>query len=103
MKPITTPLTILFIGFFISNPVYGGGYYGGSKSEEILLNGEVVFGGIGEGWNSNTGEYIQEDPIVMIKYQGNLYRCHVTLRIDIKEKIPQKDDGFEVHCWGRKQ
>ncbi|MDA9110062.1 hypothetical protein N9J41_00585 [bacterium] len=91
----------IFIGFFITTPVYGGGYYGGTKGEEILLNGEVIFGGIGEGYSSNVEEYVLENPIMMIKYQGKLYRCHVTLKIELK--VPQKEDGFEIHCWGRKQ
>jgi len=93
----------IITGLMLSTPIFGSGYYGGSESEEILLNGEVVFGGIGENWDSNLGEFKQTRPIVMIKYQGKLYRCVVTLKIDFKAKIPQQDDGFEVHCWGRKK
>lgn len=91
----------IFTWFFLTTPVYGSGYHGGTKGEEILLNGEVIFGGIGEGYFSNVEEYVLENPIMMIKYQGKLYRCHVTLKIELK--VPQKEDGFEIHCWGRKQ
>jgi len=102
LKFISTLLIIpIFTGFFMTSPVYGSGYYGGSMGEEILLNGEVIFGGVGEGWNSDVEMYLRKDPIILVKYQGNLYRCHITLKIDVD--IPQTKDGFEVHCWGRKQ
>ena len=85
----------------LPTPVFGSGYYGGSKGEEIVLNGEVIFGGIGDRFNPNTGEYVQQNPIVLIKYQGKLYRCHFTLEPDLD--IPRNEDGFEVHCWGRRK
>ena len=99
----TLGIFLVITGLMLSTPIFGSGYYGGSESEKILLDGEVVFGGIGENWDSNLGEFEQTTPIVMIKYQGDLYRCHVTVDIDGGENIPQQDDGFEVHCWGRKK
>ena len=96
-----TNLILVFTFVGLSTPVLGSGYYGGSKGEEIILNGEVIFGGIGESWNPNFGDYVQQNPIVLIKYQGKVYRCHFSLRIDLD--LPQSQDGFEIHCWGRKQ
>jgi hypothetical protein len=96
-----TNLILVFTCVVLSTPVLGSGYFGGSKGEEIILNGEVIFGGIGESWKSNVGEYVQQKPIVLIKYKGKLYRCHISLDIDLD--IPQNKDGFGVHCWGRKQ
>ena len=77
------------------------GYYGGVQSAEILLNGRIIVGGIGEGFNTNTEEFVKETPYMMVEYKNKLYRCHVTLKIDFK-RVPQNRDGFEVHCWGRK-
>jgi len=85
----------------LSTSVLEGGYYGGSDGEEIMLNGTVIYGGIGEVYKSYSNQYVQSYPIIMMKYKDKLYRCHVTLNIDL-DRYSQSEDGFEVHCWGRR-
>ena len=101
LKKVFGILTFI-VGVIFSSPTFASGYYGGSKGEEIFINGEVIVGGIAE--LQHKVRFMHKDkPLVMIKYQGKLYRCTISMDIDGGENIRQEDDGFEVHCWGRKK
>ena len=94
----------IITGLMLSTPIFGSGYYIGSESEEILLNGKIIFSGIGSSYNDVDFKFIEKEvPIFMIKYKKKLYRCHIILNFNLNSKIPQQDHGFEVYCWGRKK
>lgn len=87
--------------FTVNGMERNSGYYGGVQSAEILLNGRIIVGGIGERYDMTSNKMVSNAPTMMVEYKNKLYRCHVTLNIDV-DVVPQNRDGFEVHCWGRK-
>jgi len=99
VKKVFGILTFI-VGAIFSSPIFASGYYGGSKGAEIFLNGEVIVGGVSEGYNNENKEYLKNGLSALIKYGGKLFRCHTSLK---KIQINKKDGGFEVHCWGLKK
>jgi len=100
VKKVFGILTFI-VGAIFSSPIFASGYYGGSKGAEIFLNGEVIIGGVSEMIDTQNKEYRHNGLSALIKYEGKLFRCHTSLERDYK--LNREDDGFMVHCWGRKK